>query len=107
MGVEVKPVKWTRRAMRDLSKISVHNAKILGREKALEIAHKIIDAPRILESPEYDFKNIGSIDEAFSHLKQEYRKIFYTNYKITYRNGKAKIYITRVFDTRQNPNKNK
>ena len=107
MGVEIKSVKWTKRALKDLSKVSVFNAKSIGREKALEIAHKIIDAPRILENPEYDFKNIDSIDEAFSHLKQEYRKIFYTNYKITYRNGKTKIYITRVFDTRQNPNKNK
>lgn len=79
----------------------------MGKEKALEIAHSIIDATRMLENTQFDFKNIGSIDEVFSHLKQEYRKIFYKNYKITYRNGKTKIYITRVFDIRQHPNKNK
>jgi len=102
----VKPVTWTKRALKDLNKLSIFNSGLLGKEKALEIAHKIVDAPQILENPEYDFKNIGSIDESFTHLKQEYRKIFYKNYKITYRNGKTKIYITRVFDTRQNPKKN-
>lgn len=107
MGVEIKPVKWTKRALKDLNRITVFNSENIGKEKALEIAHKIIDVPGILENPDYDFKNIGSIDEAFNHLKQEYRKIFYTHYKITYRNGNTKIYITRVFDTRQNPNKNK
>lgn len=107
MGIVVKPVKWTRRALKDLNKISIFNANAIGKEKALEIAHKLIDAPKILENTEYDFKNIGTIDEAFSHLKYEYRKIFFRNYKITYRNGKTKIYITRVFDMQQNPNKNK
>lgn len=107
MGFKVKPVTWTKRALKDLYKVSIFNAKSLGEEKALEIAHNIIDTPKILENPAYDFKNIGSIDESFSHLRQEYRKIFYENCKITYREGKTKIYITRVFDTRQNPNKNK
>lgn len=106
MGVVNKPVKWTRRALKDLSKITVFNAKTIGKEKALKIAHNLIDAPKILENTEYDFKNIGTVDEAFSHLKYEYRKIFYKNYRITYRNGKTKIYITRVFDMRQNPKKN-
>jgi len=40
------------------------------------MAHGIVDAPKILENPEYDFKNIGSEDESFSHLKRAYRKIF-------------------------------
>ena len=107
MGVVVKPVKWTKRALKDLSKITVFNAKNIGKENALETAHKLIDAPKILANTEYNFKNIGTIDDAFNHLKSDYRKIFYKNYKITYRNGKTKIYITRVFDMRQNPNKNK
>ncbi|MDO6761100.1 type II toxin-antitoxin system RelE/ParE family toxin [Tamlana sp. 2_MG-2023] len=107
MGPVIKPVVWTKRALKDLNKISVFNSKTIGKKKALEIAHNVIDAPKILENSNYDFKNIGSIDESFSHLKQEYRKIFYDNYKITYRNGKTKIYITRVFDTRQYPGKNK
>ena len=69
MGFIEKPVTWTKRALKYLNKVSIFNSKSLGKEKALEIAHKIIDAPKILENPEYDFKNIGSIDESFSHLK--------------------------------------
>lgn len=107
MGTVNKSVKWTKRALKDLNQISVFNAKTIGKSKALAIAHSIVDAPKILENKDYDFKNIGSIDETFNHLKQEYRKIFHGHYKITYRNGRTKIYITRVFDTRQNPNKNK
>lgn len=106
MGTVNKPVKWTRRALKDLSKITVFNAKIIGKEKALKIAHNLIDAPKILENTKYDFENIGTVDEAFSHLKYEYRKIFYKNYRIIYRNGKTKTYITRFFDMRQNPKKN-
>lgn len=107
MGIVVKSVVWTKRALKDLSKISIFNAKVVGKSKALEVAHNIIDAPKILENTVYDFQNIGSVDESFSHLKREYRKIYYKHYKITYRNGKTKIYITRVFDTRQYPSKNK
>jgi hypothetical protein len=44
----------------------------MGGEKALGIAHIIVDAPKLLENPDYDFKNIGSVDESFSHLKREY-----------------------------------
>lgn len=107
MATVVKPIAWTKRALKDLNQITKFNVKALDKEKAIELANKIIDFPKILENPDYDFKNIGTYDESFSHLKREYRKIFYGNYKITYRNGESKIYITRVFDTRQNPNKNK
>lgn len=107
MGTVTKPVKLTTRALKDLEKISKFNAEILGKDKAKEIAILIVEATRILENQEYDFKNIGSVDEFFSYLKREYRKIFYKRYKITYREGKTKIYVVRFFDTRQNPNKNK
>jgi len=107
LELKVKAITWTKRALKDLNRITIFISKSIGKEKALDIAHKIIDVPNILENPEFDFQNIGSIDESFSHLKNEYRKLFYFDYKITYRNGKTKIYITRVFDTRQHPNKNK
>ena len=107
MGTVIKSIVWTKRGLKDLKKVSKFNAEIKGKKKALEIAHNIINAPKILENPEYDFKNIGSVDDSFSHLKQEYRKIFSEGCKITYRKGKTKIYVTRVFDTRQSPNRDK
>lgn len=107
MGVVVKSVKWTSRALKDIKKIIEFNSQTIGKEKALITAHKLIDAPKVLENTTYDFKKIGTVDEAFSHLKHEYRKLYYKHYKITYRIGKTHIYITRVFDMRQNPSKNK
>ncbi|GGE19117.1 hypothetical protein GCM10010831_20340 [Psychroflexus salis] len=50
---------------------------------------------------------MGALDDNFSHLKHEYRKLIIQHCKITYREGNSKIYVIRIFDTRQNPNKNK
>lgn len=75
METVIKSVKWTSRALKDLRKITTFNSKKLGEKKALEITHKIIDLPKILENPNYDFKNIGSIDESYSHLKSVFRTL--------------------------------
>jgi hypothetical protein len=62
---------------------------------------------KVLENREYDFTKIGAKDETFSHLKRNYRKLIINIIKITYRIGNTKMYVVRVFDTRQNPKKNK
>jgi plasmid stabilization system protein ParE len=100
-----KPVFWTNRAIKDLEKVTRFNIKLFGFNKAIEIANEIQGETEILESK--DLNKIGSIDEDFTHLKFEYRKLIHYHCKITYREGKDKIYINRIFDTRQNPNKNK
>ena len=101
----IKPVFWTNRAIKDLEKVTRFNSKLFGFNKAVEIAIEIQERTEILES--IDFNKIGSIDEDFTHLKFEYRKLIHHHCKITYRQGKDKIYINRIFDTRQNPSKNK
>ena len=101
----IKPVYWTTRAVKDLEKTTRFNALQYGFEKAVEIALEIQESTKILESS--DFSEIGAVDENFAHLAREYRKLIQHHCKITYREGKSKIYINRVFDTRQNPNKNK
>lgn len=103
----VKPVFWTSRAIKDLEKITRFNSKLFGFNKAIAIALEIKKETEIFENIEYDFSEIGSIDESFSHLKRDYRKLLVHHCKITYREGKDKIFINRVFDTRQNPSKNK
>ena len=52
---------------------------------------------------------MGAIDEEFKHLKREYKKLIVRNIKITYRlsSSHPTVYINRVFDTRQDPVKNK
>ncbi len=78
---------------------------LYGFNKAIVIATELRESTEVLEN--YNFKEIGAVDEDFVHLKYEYRKLIHHHCKITYREGKTKIYINRVFDTRQNPNKNK
>ena len=103
----IKPLIWTERALKDLKKINEFNSELLSEEKALKITQQIVDKVEILEDYNFDYTEIGAKDESFSHLKKEYRKLIEGNYKITYREGMSKIYINRIFDTRQNPNKNK
>jgi plasmid stabilization system protein ParE len=101
----IKPVYWTARAIKDLEKVTRFNAMLYGFKKAIVIATELRKGTEILENN--NFKEIGTVDEDFVHLKYEYRKLIHNHCKITYREGKTKIYINRIFDTRQNPNKNK
>ena len=52
---------------------------------------------------------MGAVDEEFKHLKRQYKKLVVDNIKVTYRLNLSKpaVYVNRVFDTRQDPLKNK
>ncbi|HEA30109.1 MAG TPA: type II toxin-antitoxin system RelE/ParE family toxin [Leeuwenhoekiella sp.] len=100
------PIIWTTRASKDLKKIFDFYKNLYGAEKAGQIALEIRKHTEILETSAENFKQIGQIDENFKHLKRDYRKLIHHHCKITYRIGNSVIYITRVFDTRQNPKKN-
>lgn len=100
-------VQLTSRALKDLQKVRGFNDLLYGVSKSKEIINTIFETIEILENPDVDFTEIGVIDEDFAHLKYEYRKLIESHYKITYRKNKSKIYVVRIFDTRQNPNKNK
>ena len=88
-----------------MEKVTRFNIKLFGFKKAIEIANEIQESTEILAF--FEFNKIGSTDEDFTHLKFEYRKLIHHHCKITYREGKDKIYVNRIFDTRQNPIKNK
>lgn len=102
-----KPIVWSRRSLNDLRKIYDFHVASSGLKFADKIVANILDKADLLESNKFDYSHIGSVDESFSHLKYSYRKLIEGHYKITYRIGRGKIYIVRIFDTRQNPNKNK
>lgn len=106
MDREIKPIVWTSRAVKDLEKITKFYIDLYGSQKAREIATDLRKSTEILNYEKVDATGIGSIDQDFVHLKHTYRKLVKEHCKITYREGKAKIYIVRVFDTRQNPKKN-
>lgn len=100
-------IKWTSRAKKDLRKVYFFNCELIGEEKAFKLIIQILDRVEILS--DVRFVHTGSLDEQFSHLQHNYKKLIEKNIKITYRLSKTKkiVYINRVFDTRQNPSKNK
>jgi len=107
LGKKIKQVFWTTRATKDLEKVTRFNIKLHGKDKAFEIAVNLRKSTEALQNTELDTTEFGAIDEDFKHLKREYRKLINHHCKITYRIGKDMIYVNRVFDTRQNPKKNK
>lgn len=107
MEIVIKPTFLTSRAVKDLKKAYKFNSQLYNIALASQIINSILNTIEILENPIYDFTKIGSVDEEFTHLKRSYRKLIEGHYKITYREGTNKIYVNRIFDTRQNPNKNK
>lgn len=107
MEKQQKEIVWTKRAVKDLRKAYDFNTELQGEEKAFKLAQAIIARVDFLIDDR--FINMGSIDETFHHLKRGYQKLIEGHHKITYRESsdKQKIYINRIFDTRQNPKKNR
>ena len=102
-----KEIIWTKRALSDLRKAYDFNTEIYGEEKSFAIVQRIISKVELLKDSR--FERIGLIDKDFQHLNYEYRKITLGYLKVNYRVGfdNTKVYINRIFDTRQNPKKNK
>ena len=107
MSRAIKTVELTSRAIKDLKKVKNFISDLYGATKAQEVIDEIFDLLETLENSDYDFSEIGEVDKDFEHLKYPYRKLTLPHCKITYRKGKTKIYVIRIFDTRQNPKKNK
>jgi hypothetical protein len=79
----------------------------MGEEKAFDLVQLILKKVDVLSDKR--FSGIGAVGEEFRHLKRQYKKLIVKNLKITYRLCRSHrvIYINRVFDTRQNPSRNK
>lgn len=107
MDERIKSVIWSNRATQDLKKITEFYIELYGYSKTRQIVTKLRESTEVLESKNVNTSKIGSVDQSFKHLKGTYRKLLNHHCKITYREEKTNIYIVRVFDTRQHPNKNK
>lgn len=105
--METHEIIWTSRATKDLRKVYDFYTQQIGEEKAFAIIQSILDKVDVLTDGK--FVKIGAIDEEFKHMKRQYKKLIEKNIKITYRLSASKpiVYINRVFDTRQDPIKNK
>jgi len=63
----------------------------------MQITNKLFDAIDELEK----VPGIGSIEPNLAHLHQNYRFVVCGNYKIIFRSEKDIIYVTDIFDCRQ------
>ncbi|MBI9065469.1 MAG: type II toxin-antitoxin system RelE/ParE family toxin [Marinilabiliaceae bacterium] len=105
--MEIYEIIWTSRAIKDLRQVYDFYTRQIGEEKAFAIVQGILDKVDVLSDGK--FVKIGAIDEEFKHMKRQYKKLIEKNIKITYRLSASNpiVYINRVFDTRQDPTKNK
>jgi plasmid stabilization system protein ParE len=78
-------------------------SKEVSLEKLIEIRDQILDSTDILVK----YPKLGKKEEYLEHLNLKHRRIIEGHYKIIYRIDKKIIYITDIFDTRQEPKKMK
>jgi len=91
-------IVWTKPAKKDLRKIFNYFKKKVSLNLANKIVNSILANTSILRT-----QNIGVKEQLLTHLEQEHRFIIDGNYKIIYIIKANTVYITHVFDTRQNP----
>jgi plasmid stabilization system protein ParE len=94
-------IEWTFSAQSDLRKVY----KFYELNFSVKIAQKVVS--RILKTSKklkYG-KSIGQEEELLKKLNQKHRYLLSDHNKIIYKVEQNVIYITHVFDTRQNPNK--
>jgi len=105
--LETYEIIWTSRAVKDLHKVYDFYSEQIGEVNAFELIQLLLSKVDVLSDER--FVKMGTIDEEFKHLKKQYKKLIEKNIKITYRPSLTKpvVYINRVFDTRQNPAKNR
>ncbi len=96
-----KEVIWTAHAKEDLLKIYEFNSLILGDEKAYSLIEGLVDKVDIL------YQKISGGTRYISDINPEinYQKLIYGYYLIFYREEGKQVYINKIFDARQNPDK--
>jgi toxin ParE1/3/4 len=99
----MRHVIWTNFAISELKNIFLYYRMVATDKVADKIRKSIFDATRHLGKRPFT----GAIEENLIDLKQGHRYLVVGNYKIIYRITPSSIYITDIFDCRQNPVKMK
>ncbi|MGM0407512.1 MAG: type II toxin-antitoxin system RelE/ParE family toxin [Bacteroidota bacterium] len=94
---------YTEQALISLEEALEFIAPKVSHKKLIEIRDKILDTADTL--PEQPFA--GQIEYLLEHLELGHRRLVEGHYKIIYRVENEYIYITDIFDSRQNPAKMK
>jgi len=90
---------WTYSAREEMKFIYEHYKDVASIHVAKKIKENITKRIEILEN----FPLAGQEEDTLKILKQNHRYLVQSNYKIIYKIVEEAIYITDVFDTRQNP----
>lgn len=90
---------WTKKSLKDLQNIYDFIA-LESESGAKKVVSSILDTEEVISS----HPNVGQVEKTIK-LKRTYRYIVEGHCKVIYRVGKSKIYINKVFDTRQHPDK--
>jgi len=94
---------YTEQSLRSFEETLNFLAPKISYEKLMEIRDGILDAAENLAINPF----IGQEEPYLEHLNLRYRRIIKDHYKIIYRVTGQYIYITDIFDTRQDPTKMK
>ena len=98
---EQREVVWTRAAQTDLQIIYEDSIPLLGEEKAYQLVENIRQKADVLYRP-----IIGSTRFISSRYpKRNYQKLVIKPHMIIFRQIGQALFVNRVFDTRQNPDK--
>ncbi len=92
-------IEWTEIAKKNIRKLY----KFYSKTASEEVAKKILEPlfPFVLTLKEINL--IGQEEADLKHLKSGHRYLVFGHNKIIYKLKSEKIYITHVFDTRQDP----
>jgi len=96
-------VAYTEQAIRSLQEALDFIASEVTEEKLNEIRDEILDTAETLASQPY----LGQEEPILEYLGLGHRRLLVEKYKIIYRISEECIYITDIFDTRQDPSKMK
>jgi plasmid stabilization system protein ParE len=94
-------VLWTKFALASLYEIYKYYKENVSITIASKIRDNILVGAGHLDKHSY----IGQIEELLKDMEGGHRYIVKNNYKIIYKIDTNKVYITDVFDTRQDPDK--
>lgn len=99
--MKILEVFWTKFALNELSNIYKYYRLNVGSSIASKIKDELIKVSQQLS----EYQLSGVEEEYLRELKQGHRYIVRGKFKIIYKVYRDRIYITDVFDSRQNPQK--
>ena len=97
----MKRIQFTEQALQRVEEILSFLRRSMPEDAVLQVGKKLIDKIASLEQHPYK----GQQEEYLQHLGLGHRRLIVEHYKIIYRVTATSIYITDIFDTRQDPHK--